>query len=154
MTALATKSSATTDTSEKENLKRAKFALLAMVGRHKRQASRFQEETEFYCGIVTDLLALSMEQNRLVQKLADKAPGLKAISAEHTSELHRLVYRIHGFWPSDGESQQRLLDLLASPGLEMVQGTTPDGYLSLSTDLILDNVARVIEATSEQPRKT
>lgn len=147
MTALATRSSPTTATSEKESLKRAKFALLAMVGRHKRQASRFQEETEFYCGIVTELLALSVVQNQLVQEIADRAPRLKGLSSEHTSQLHNLVRKIHDFWPSDGESQQRLLELLASPGLEMVQGTTPDGYLSLSTDLILANVERAIAAT-------
>lgn len=153
MTARAIKLSATTPTSPKESRGPGYYALLARVGHQKKKASQFQDETAFYIGIVIELLALSVEQNDLLQALAGKLVPLKGLSSEHTSQLHNLVKKLHSFWPTNIESQERLLNLLACDGLGKLQGTTPDGLLSLSTDRILRNVAQIIEATKESNLK-
>jgi hypothetical protein len=55
-----------------------------------------------------------------------------------------------GYWPEDSESQNRLLKLLDCDGLATVTELTSEGFVILSSDQILESVARVIAATKEQ----
>jgi hypothetical protein len=138
---------------ERKRLVRDKFALLAMVGRRKREALASQEEAEFYYSIVTELLALSGDVLEFLQRAETKAPSLKGYVAENTSRYHDLIQRLLQFWPTSSASKERALNLLDSDGLERVLASTPDGYVSLSTDLILANVERAIEAIRVQSLK-
>jgi hypothetical protein len=135
---------------ERVSLVRDKFALLAKVGVQKRRASRFQDETEFYYTTATELLAISGDLLDLLQRLEPEHPELKGLLSDHTSRYHRSIRRLLGFWGKDIESQERSLKLLDSDGLARVLADTPDGYVSLSSDLILRNVERAIEATCQQ----
>lgn len=132
---------------------RAKFALLAQVGRLKKEVSAYQEAEEVYSGIVTELLAVSTGLVLLLQDLDKRAPVLKPASVHYTSRLHRLLKRLLNFCPQATDSQERLLNLLSSDGLGTMLDVTGDGYLSLSTGQILANVERAIEASREQTRR-
>lgn len=128
-------------------LVRDKFALLAQVGREKRAALALQDEATFYSSIVTDLLVAQGELLERLQADAKIDPELVALASEHTSRFHRLTKQLLSFWPANSVSQERILTLLNSDGLAKVLDSTQDGYLTLSTDLILENVERAIEAT-------
>lgn len=143
-------SSSNTPPSEKEKLKRDKFALLAKVGVQKRRASRFLAETDFYSGTATELLALSGDLLEVLQSLEEAHPEIKPDLTDLTSQYHRLIKRLLGFWGPDIESQERFSKLLDSDGLAKVLADTPDGYVSLSTDRILRNVERAIEVTKRE----
>ena len=142
-----TKSSSTTVVSEKAKLPPAYYAQIAKVGHLKRKASTYLEETDFYSGIATELLALLAEAVELLQVEAEKQGSLKKSVSNITSRQHHLVWKLLGFWPNDTESQERISTLLDSPGLEKVLGSTPDGYTCLSSDLTLENVERIFAAT-------
>lgn len=137
-----------------EKLRRDKFALLAKVGHLKRVASRSAEETEFYYTTATEALALLAEALRQLASIEREAgsrnPGLVDITSRH----HHLIRRLSSYWPQNSESQQRILNLLESDGLATVMGVTSDGYASLSSDLILENVARAIEVMKERNQRT
>lgn len=154
MTSIETTSSLATLTSEMTKHKRARFALLARVGRQKKEVSQLREETEFYFGIATDLLALSTELVEFLQRAEATAPGLKAYNAVSTSRLHHSIKRLLRSYPSDSDLQKKWLSTLTSDGLATMVGVTADGYLSLSSTQVVNNVARVIEATKERRRKT
>jgi hypothetical protein len=138
---------------ERTRLVRDKFALLARVGVRKREALASQEEAEFYYSIVTELLALSGDLLEFLQKAETKAPSLRGYVTENTSRYHALIKRLLNHWPSSTASRNRALNLLDSDGLARVLAPTPDGYVSLSSDLILENVARAIEAIKVQSLK-
>jgi hypothetical protein len=135
---------------EREKLVRDKFALLAKVGVQKRRASQCHRETEYYCGIATEALAVLRDA---VDTLQSPDPiHLKSV-AKITSRQHHLTRRLLGFWPQNLESQNLHSDLLTSPGLETTLGETEDGYLTLSSGPILKNVERIIAATKEELQK-
>lgn len=148
-----TASSWTTPLSEMEKQKRARFALLAMVGRLKKEASAYREAEEVYSGIATDLLVDFVGLTLLLQRLDQRLPALKPASAYYTSRLHRSLKQLLRFSPQATDSQERLLNLLSSDGLETMLDVSEEGWLSLSTDQILGNVVRAIEASKEQPQK-
>lgn len=150
MTSIATRSNSTTRDSRMERLVRDKFALLARVGHQKRKALASLEEMEFYYGIATELLALLVEAVELLQVVEKAEPALSKHVGTITSRQHHLIRKILRYWPPGTESQERILNLLDLDGLEKVLGTTPDGYVTLSGGLILENVARIIGATREQ----
>ncbi len=137
---------------ETRKLVRDKFALLAMVGRVKKEVSPLHEEADFYSSFVTEQVALSADLLDLLQEIEQQvnSPETSEIVADLTSQYHRSIRQLLNFWPPHTESQERYLSLLASDGLEKVLATTPDGYVSLSTDRILKNVERVIEATKKE----
>lgn len=138
--------------SEMAKLRRDKFALLARVGQRKREASQFREEAEFYCGNVTELLALLAEAMQLLREMSPPEEG-NAKVADLTSKHIQLVGQLLSFWPSNLESQNRVLSLLDSPGLGMVTGLTKDGFVIPSSALILESVARAIAVTKEENQK-
>lgn len=149
MTRTATKLSLSTVVSQRDALKRDKFALLAKVGHRKKEASAYQDEAEFYCGIATELLALSVDLVEFLQRAEKRAPAVTPLSADATSRLHRSIKRLLRSWPPRSDSQERLLSLLKSDGLATMIATTEEGYVTLSSDQIVGNVARIIAATKE-----
>ena len=153
MTSKGTKSNKNSWDLERKRLVRDKFALLAKVGVRKREALASQEEAEFYSTIVTELLALSGDLLEFLQRAEQKAPSLRGYVAENTSRYHDLIQRLLSYYPQSLASRERALNLLDSDGLERVLATTPDGYVSLSSDLILENVERAIEAIRVQSLK-
>jgi len=146
-----TKSSLKTPIYKTEKLVRDKFALLAMVGHRKRKALAYREAEEFYSTIVSEQHATLVELLVVLKSLAEVVPALNEVVTKHTSVLHRLTRMMLNFWPKNLDSQATLLSLLGSKELRPLLAYTPDGYVSLSTDLILDNVERAIGATAEQP---
>jgi len=115
-----------------------------------KQRSRYPSETEFYYSSVTECLAL-LEALRagLVEreKETGKAdPLLHSISPRHANLMKSLI----NYYPTGSASQERAWDLLECDGLKEHVGTTPDGYVSLSTDLILENVERAIALTKTE----
>lgn len=140
----------TMPTLTRERLLRDKFALLAKVGHNKRKASAYQDEAEFYFTTATESLAILGELLDFLQSLEKKDSRLAPFVAKHTSKQHHLIRTLLSYWPKNSDSQERLLTLLDSDGLVTMLDTTPDGYSTLSTDLILENVARCIAATSEE----
>lgn len=144
----------TMPTLTRERLLRDKFALLARVGHNKRKASAYQDEAEFYFTAATESLAILGELLDFLQKAEQKDPRLAPFVAKHTSRQHHLIKSLLRYWPKNSDSQERLLTLLDSDGLAATLDTTADGYSFLSTDLILENVARCIAATKvESPPK-
>lgn len=141
----------TMNTSEKERLLRDKFALLARVGHNKRKASAYQDEAEYYFTIATEALAVLGELLGYLQKAEKLEPSLAPFVARHTSKQHHLVKSLLTFWPQNTDSQERVLSLLDSDGLAEMLESTPEGYVYLSTDLILENVARCIDASRTDP---
>lgn len=134
-------------------LKREKFVLLAKVGQRKREASAYREEAEFYCGNATELLALSVDLIRALQLLEKELPQLRAGTVEATSRLHQSIKQLLRFWPQNSDSQERLVNLLNSDGLATMVGVTADGYVSLSSTQVVENVARVIALTKVPDQK-
>lgn len=150
MTNKHTRSNSTTPLSAKAKLRRDKFALLARVGHQKRKASAYLEETEFYYGIVTELLALSGDLLDLLGVIEKHAPAVTPLLAVLTSRQHHLARLLLDYWPQNSESQSRILDLLDADGLANLLETTEDGYLTLSSDQILANVERIIAPTNKE----
>lgn len=149
MTRRAIASSSTTHISEKDKLKRESFARLAMVGRAKKEASRYRDEAEFFSLIAIEALAILEELRKAVASTAASPEQmLAAVDAE--SAQRALTMRLLDSWPQNSESQSRFSKVLTSGGLVRVMTITDDGYLSLSMDPILENVATVIEAIKEQ----
>lgn len=146
--------SSPTPDSRREKLPPAYYALLAKVGVRKREASAYRDEAEHYCGIVTELLALSTELVVFLQATEKRAPGLKPLTADSTFRLHRSIKQLLNFWPQNSDSQERLLTLLDSDGLATMTGSTADGYVSLSSDQVVGNVERIIAVTKELSRRT
>ena len=138
-----------TPLSKKDNRSR-EFALLAMVGQRKREASAYQEAEEHYYTVATELHANLTGLLSLLQPLAERHAALRPLVAEHTSRLHHSTRSMLNYWSKNSDSQERVLNLLDSDGLKQMLGSTPDGYVCLSTDLILENVARAIGATKEE----
>lgn len=153
MTKTGTKFNLRTALLEMEKQKRARFALLAMVGVRKREASQLREEMLLYYTTATELAALSVELLAFLQRAEATAPQISPLVAESTFTAHRSIKRLLNFSAQNSESQQRLVTLLNSDGLETMMGVTGDGYLSLSSDQIIGNVARVIEVTKARSRK-
>lgn len=157
---MGTKVCDTTNTSSTLNLStppsvkgsrgREYYALLAMVGRRKREALAYQEAEEHYYTIATELHANLTGLLSLLQPLAERHAALRPLVAEHTSRLHSSTRSMLNFWSKNSTSQERVLNLLDSDGLKQMLGSTPDGFVCLSTDLILENVARAIGATKEE----
>ena len=134
--------------SQMESQKRARFALLAKVGIQKRALSRSRAEADFYCSLVTELLAVSGAQYKLLERLEEK--GVKQLSPSLFIlglKLNRSMQQLLSYWPEDTESQARLSQLLDSAGVAMLSETTPDGWPSPSQALILKNVERAIEVS-------
>lgn len=137
-----------TQAQQKERLIREKFALLAKVGQRKREALAYQEAEEFYFTTATEALALSGELLVVLHEaVGEWSPEWQALVADQTSRYHLLLRNLLSFWPKNSDSQDRLLNLLNSDGLERFLETTPEGYISLSSDQIIENVERIIEAT-------
>lgn len=138
--------------SEKRKLVRDKFALLAMVGRVKKEVSQLQDEADFYSTIATDLVALSEDQLELLQQIEKQADSdqMTDLVIDLTSQFHHLIRRLLSFYPQRTKSQERYSRMLGSDGLARVLADTPDGYVSLSTDQILENVERVIDLTKRE----
>lgn len=155
MKAQDTKSNSTMPISPTKRLVRDKFALLAKVGRLKREVSQLREEVKFYSSSATELAAVSVEQLGVLQPLAEAVgeAELKMEVAVITSRHLLWMRKLLKHWPSDSECQQKLLALLESEGPQRLMASTPDGYATLSTGLILNNVAQIIEATRELPRR-
>lgn len=147
-----TASSHNTRTSEMDKLLRDKFVLLAKVGQRKREASRFQDEAEFWFGIVTELLALLGEAMEKLRLEHPSAEGDEAV-ATLTSKQLSLVRQLLSFSPPASESQERVLRLLDSDGLGMMTAVTGGVYVIPSSRLILESVERIIAATKEQDPK-
>lgn len=150
MNRAATQSNLTTQTSEKAKHSPAYYALLAKVGHQKRKALAYRDERDFYYGIVTELLVPLGEAVEFLQQSEKKVPTLRPLVSSVTSQQHHSVRRLLNFWPQGTESRQKILDLLDADGLATVLGTTADGYLSLSSDLILENVERIIDPTKKE----
>lgn len=149
MSKQSSQSPPTTQASEMVKLRRDKFALLAKVGQRKREASQFQDEAEYYFGIVTALLAVSgeaMAELRLTNPPENGNEKVADLSSRHIQLTRQLL----SYWPKNLESQERVLRLLNSDGLAMTTTTTDDGYVIPSSDLILESVARAIAATSKE----
>lgn len=137
---------------ERDKLKRDKFALLAMVGHRKREASRYQEEAEFWSGCVIETLAVLRDAMDKLRKEHPTEEGDKEM-IKLMSRHSRLIRQLTSYFPPDTTSQLRLSALLESVGLERVTASTEEGYVFLSSDLILENVERIIEATkAENPK--
>ena len=141
------KSKSITATSQKEVRGRAYYAILAMVGQRKREALAYQEAEEHYYTVATELHANLAGLLSLLQPLAERHAALRPLVADHTSRLHHSTKSMLNFWSKNSSSQERVLNLRDSDGLKQMLGSTPDGYVCLSTDLILENVARAIGAT-------
>ena len=146
----ATQSNSTTQTSEKARQKQANSARLAKVATLKKKASAYREERDFYYGIVTELLAPLGEAVEFLQAAEKDAPALKALVARITSQQHHSVKQLLRYWPQNTESQSKISALLDADGLGNLLEDTADGYVSLSSDLILENAARIIEATKKE----
>lgn len=149
-TSTNTKSSKSSPTLKKESLVRDKFALLAMVGRRKREALAYHEAEEFYSTIVSEQHANLAALLSSLRPLAERSPALAELLSFHTSRLHHSTKKLLSYWPKNTASQETLWNLLASEELSQTLATTPDGYVSLSTDQILDNVVLAIGATQEE----
>lgn len=141
---MSSKSAPNMTVSERKKLVRDKFALLAKVGRQKKRASQFGDEAEFWATNVTELLAVLADA---LEHLEGLAPLDDLRTAQLRSEHIRLARRLLGFWPPNSESQNRVLNLLDCDGLAKVTELTREGFVILSSDLILENVERIIEAT-------
>lgn len=154
VTAMKPTSSSNSPDSEKTRLVRDKFALLARVGRLKRAALTLHEEADFYSTSATDLAAQLADVLEFLQIMEEHAPKhLTPFVAESTSRFHNSIRQLLRFSPPSSESTERYWKVLGSAGLEKVLATTPDGYVSLSTDLILKNVERSIAATKESNQR-
>lgn len=149
----AQRSSSTTETSPMKKLKREKFALLARVGHHKRNLSALQDEANFYSTIVTALLADYEVALRSLEAEDLSALDRKQIVMELTSRRLHLTRQLLNFSPPSSESLDRIWNLLNSDGLATSLVTTPEGWLSLSSDLILGSVERAIEVTKQLNQK-
>lgn len=145
------KSSSSMLISELAEQKRARFALLARVGRQKREASQLQDEATFYSTIVTELLAVSGELLALVesQEATMKREELLAV-VDLASRQRRSTRRLLSFWPQNSESQQRFSEMLDSAGVAMVTDTSQEGYVSPSMDQMLKNAERAIVAMKRE----
>lgn len=139
--------------SEIKRLRSRLFALLARVGHQKRKALAYQEEAEHYYSIATEALAGLAELLEFMEILGESNPRVKELLSDHVSRQHQLVREMLGFWPRNTDSQERALSLLDSDGLVNLLEDTGEGYWSLSSDQILRNVERSIEASMEQPPK-
>lgn len=148
-----TTSSSTTSISEKESPSPDNCAPRATGDSLAKVVSAYQESETVFAGIATDLLALSVELVTCLQLMEARAPAIKPVSLRATSRLHRSIRQLLSFWPQHSDSQERLLTLLASGGLEKMVDITPEGLPSLSTDQILDNVVRAIEVSRARNQK-
>lgn len=147
MTSAKTSSSSNTDLSEMDKHKRARFALLARVGRQKKEVSQLQDEASFYSTVATVLLAHSLEQLELLEQQAQENPALLGNLVTLESELQFLVKNMLRFWPEHTASQERFSKLLDSEPFRKVTDCTEDGYVSLSMERVLKNVGRAIVAS-------
>lgn len=146
-------SSLSTKTYKKGKQGPAKSALHAEVAHLRQELSQSRAEMEFYFSSVTESLALLEEVRAgLVareQETGQPDPLLGSIALRHQQLADSLIQ----YWPAGLECQERALKLLELDGLVPVMGTTHDGYASLSSDLILENVARAIALTKEHSQK-
>jgi hypothetical protein len=150
---LDTKSNSTSDSSKMIRLTRDKFALLARVGHQKRKVLAYQKEAEFYFTIATETLVTLQAALEVLDSREQENGQPDVLLRDLTSSLSHSVRSLLKYWPSDTESQERLFSLLGHSGLAKTVKTTPDGYLSLSSDLVIGNVARTIALTKEQSLK-
>jgi len=147
MTKTSTQSNSTTEQSEMEKHKSARYALLAMVGRRKKEVLALQEEADHWSLCATEALVDSLAVLTALEKLEDRHPEVKALVAEYTSRHTKLLKQCLNYYPQTSESQSRISDLLDSDGLATALDATTDGYVSLSMDRMLRNVERVIALT-------
>ena len=148
-----TKSSLSTPISETERQSPDSSAPLVTEEAPAKLVSAYQESETVFAGIATDLLALSVELVTFLQHMEVRAPAVKPVTLRATSRVHRSLRQLLNFWPQRTDSQERLLTLLASAGLERMVDITPSGLPSLSTDQILSNVARAIEVSKARNQK-
>lgn len=143
-----TSSPSTTDTSEMAVHKRARFALLARVGRQKKEASMLLEALDNSFTNVTELVALSQAQLRWAEEAEQYLPrelkdSLITLSSAQTQLIRQILYSL----PGDTTCRELSLKMLNSDGLGTSLDVTEEGYVSPSGDQILRNVARALEAT-------
>ena len=142
-----TASRSTSDTSPMARLKRDKFALLAKVGHLGREVSALHDEADHYSSIVTELLAASLELLAWVEEEEIQRNQPDPSLVIPVSRITNSIQRLLNFWPKNTTSQDRVLEMLESDGVEMGTTTSEEGYVYLSSDLILRNVERAIGAT-------
>lgn len=149
----ATASSSTTDPSPMARLKRDKFALLARVGHLGREVSALHAEADLYCSTATELLAASLELLMQLEAVEAQEGAPRKELVIPVSRVTNSIRRLLNFWPKNTMSQDRVLEMLDSDGVEMGTVVSDDGYVYLSSDLILSNAARAIGATKGQLQK-
>lgn len=138
----------TTDTSEMEVHKRARFALLARVGRQKREVSTLLAALDSSYSNVTELVALSVAQLQWAEEAEQHLPQemkdqLVTLSSAQTQLIRQILYSL----PDATICRELCLKMLNSDGLAMAMDVTPEGYVSPSGDQILRNVARALGPT-------
>lgn len=148
---MTTSSPSTTEVSPQDQHKRARFALLAQVGRQKKQVSTLLEALQDSFTNVTGLVAgytalLHWVEELESQLTPQQRDDLVTHSSLHTRSIKQLLYSL----PGDTLCRDLSLKMLDSDGLGMALDVTTEGYVSPSGDQILRNVARAIEATSTE----
>lgn len=147
MSTTKTASLSNTETPPKVPHKRERFALLAQVGRLKKEVSQLHDEADFYSLIATELLALSRVQLTLAEEKETASGTMDASLIAPASRLLVLTKALLRFYPETSTSRERTSRLLESNALAMVTDTSPEGYVTPSMTLLLRNVERAIVAT-------
>lgn len=126
-----------------------KFALLAKVGHQKRKHSELLGETEFYSGIVSELLVLVEDMLSVMEAMPDETMNR---SAELSFRLVRkkLVNKLLTFYPKDLDLLNLRWDLLTSDGLENVLMFSQGEWPIQSPAQTLDLVGLSLGATREE----
>lgn len=140
----------TTLDSQTKKLVSQKFALLARVGVEKRKALGFQEEAEFYFTTAIEALVILEDVLVFLNRAAVRAPSLQPLVNEYESRQRDLIRQLLNYWPKDTESQSRLLNLLDSDGVASHLGYTPEGFVSLSSDQIIESLEQILERCSRE----
>lgn len=133
--------------SERDKQKAARFALLARVGRQKREASLLHDEAETYCSSVIELVALSTALLRQLEAAEETDKSLSRSVVTLSSRHSQLIRHLLNSLPLAMISRERVLRMLNSAGLATATDITEEGYVSPSSDQILRNVVRAIGIT-------
>lgn len=142
------KSALATATSERDQHKRARYALLAMVGQRKREASILHTALADSFTNVTDLVAEYTDLLHFVEGLEDRLSqeerdDLVSLSSNHSQLMRQILSSL----PDDSICRDLCLKMLNSDGLAKALDVTPEGYVSPSGDQMLRNVARALGHT-------
>lgn len=141
------RSSSTSATSKKETSSLVSSAQRVKADRLRKAVSMLNDETDFYCSSVTELAVQLAALLEVLQDLSEDAPWMREFVASHTSRYHQSLKNLLSFYPQSTISARRLYAVLTSDGLEKVLPYTPGEWPSLSSDLIIENVARSIGHT-------